>query len=331
MVSARPSLHRHAALILIAALAVTIAADVITADATLAGLLAGRVLNGLALGFAGGAAATLALAAQGQRARTVVATATVVGGLTGTVLSVALAVTLHDPLRLNYVVHGAVTLVVLAALVVSLLATRARGRYTEAHARAEALLRYRPSIGFALGMAAWGCGTLVVVLVPNGAMRTIPGVDLVVATLGTVVMLLAAAVAQYGLAGLRPRAALHFSFATLAAGMIVLAIGMEVGSIITVLCGCVVIGAGEGLGYRTGLRVISGGLGPRRQGARTSAYACAAYGVSAGLVVAGGWAVAGIGYGPGTIVVAAILLPISLSCMLVVEYDYRRGAESATI
>lgn len=327
LVSARPSMHGRPGLVLLLALVATLAADIVTGTASLPGFLAGRVLNGLALGFAGGAAASLAVAAQGPRARTIVATSTVVGGLSGTIGAVLLAETLPEPLHLTYVVHGAVTVVLLVVLAVALHSARARPRFVPSAEVTEKVFSYRPSTGFVLGTVAWVCGTLIVVLVPNGAMRTIPGVGLVTATLGTVTMLTSAVIAQYALAGLRPRIAMQLSFATLLMGMLALASGLALQLIWLVFVGCAIVGLGEGLGYRSGLRIVSGGLTSRQQGARTSAYSSLAYGASAVVVIAAGGVIAQLGYGLGTFILGLCFIPVTIFYMVRIETDYRRGAE----
>src|SRR5690606_7530106 len=104
-------------------------------------------------------------------------------------------------------------------------------------------------------------------------------------------------------------------------------IGLLTQQIIVVLAGSAIVGVGEGLGYRTGMRIVTGGLAPVAQGARNSVYSCLAYGTSAILVLGSGWVIAQLGFGRGSLAFALLAVPIAITYLIAVERDFRRGAE----
>ncbi len=289
LVMARPSAQRHPVAALIAATVAAIAADVAFLTGSLAGLLAGRALIGVAIGLGTGAAAAITVALLGDRGRTVAATGNNIGAVSGTLLG-ASAAELSGGMTLGYTVHGGFLLVALALVILALTRTDLERPAPEV---APPPAAPRPttggtSVAFAAGALSWSCAGVLVAFLPAVIGLRAGSDSVLLGSAGVLLMLASAAVGQFALDRPSARQTLLWSIALIAAGLAALTAGVVAGQLWIVLAGCVIAGAGQGSGYRSGLRLLSRGLDPAAQGARASAYACVAYAAAVATVVLAG-------------------------------------------
>lgn len=314
------TIHRmqsHPVLFLFLGLLATMAADVAYLTVSLPGLLVGRALSGISLGFGAGAAATLTLALIGERGRTMVATVTIVGALSGTGGAVLVAEFAPAPLVTGFGVHFVLAAAAVAMVGVGLRPSRTRSLPVDAARVSEAAEAPGPPlwIGYLLGSMAFTVGGLVVALVPLSATIAFASTSLVLANSASISMLVLANIGQYSLARASMRWATVISALSIAAGGLMAALGLTVASLPLVIAGCGIAGIGQGLGYRTGMKIVMAGLTPRQQGVGTSVYSCVAYGACAILVFGSGLVVRSLGNITGMwAVLGALVVPAAALC-----------------
>ncbi|GAA4181669.1 hypothetical protein [Gryllotalpicola koreensis] len=318
IVMSRPVLQRRPVLNLVIAAFVAICGDGALLVGSLPALLAGRALMGVAVGLGTGSAAAAAVTLIGERGRTVTATGNVVGAVVGTLLG-AVAAELSGGLTLGYVIHAAATAVMLILLATAGVRALARARDAGPAAGApQASLEPHPpgsslrlALGFLAGLSAWGTASLVIAFVPSAITHNLGSASLLLASVGTLVLLVAASIGQFALMFTRSRWTVWAAIALTAVGLPMLTIGILAGALPLVLIGCAALGGAQGGGYRIGLRLVSVGLDPASQGARASAYACVSYGGSVVIVVVASF----IGGGGGE--VAALVTSAGILAMLI--------------
>lgn len=314
-----PRLQSRPVLLLLLSLLAAMAADVFYLTVSLPGLLVGRALSGFALGLGAGAAAALTLALVGERGRTVVATVTIIGALSGSGGAVLVAEFLPAPLLTGFGVHLLLTVAVVVAAAIGLRPSRIR--YIRVDAAAPAPDSAEASgpplwVGYLLGSIAFTVGGLVVALVPLSAAIAFESTSLILANAAAISMLVVANIAQYSLASASMRWATLISALSIAAGVLITALGLTMAVLPLVIAGCGMTGIGQGLGYRTGMRIVMAGLDPRQQGVRTSVYSCVSYGACAVLVFGSGLVVGSLGNILGMwTVMSALVVPAAVLCI----------------
>ncbi|WP_328394160.1 hypothetical protein [Nocardia sp. NBC_00416] len=269
--------------LLLLGLLLGVASDVSLAGggSTLAGVLAGRVLSGFAVGLATGATAVLLRHHGALRSASATALCALLGSAAGTVLTAMLAQYLPLPRMLSYLVHAVVSLICIALL--WSVREFAEPRLTDAGGAdgggrvvpQSALGRF--SVASATGVCAWVTAGLMVALVPSYAAALLGATNLVVAT-SPVALYLAAACFGSIVAGRRsPGVELAAALAFMSVGLVLTALSGPVRSTAVLLLGAVVTGVGQGLAFRGGLFAALTLSAPDRHGAATSRFGALAY------------------------------------------------------
>jgi MFS family permease len=246
-------------------------------------LFVGRLLSGLSAGlFTGAATATLVgLVRPENRGRaTLVATAVNVGGLgVGPLLAGGLSEIFGDPLRVVFAVDLAL---VLACIV--LLALLPEPGHRVEHPRlspqrpgvpAEVRDVFVPSaLGAFAGFAVLGLFTSVA----PSVMTTLMGVDHR-ATVGAVVFVVfaASAAGQAAMDVLPTHLAQRLGVGVLAAGVVLLGLGVATTTFALLVLGGVVAGLGQGLSFRAGLAAVTSAAPAERRAEVASTFFVVAY------------------------------------------------------
>jgi MFS family permease len=252
------------------------------ADGT-APLFVGRLLSGLSAGLLTGAAtATLVgLVAPENRGRaTLVATAVNVGGLgVGPLLAGALSEVFGDPLRVVFAVDLALVLacVVLVALLPEPGHRVAHPRLSPQRPGVPAEVRdvFVPSaLGAFAGFAVLGLFTSVA----PSVMTTLMDVDHR-ATVGAVVFVVfaASAAGQAAMDVLPTHLAQRLGVGVLAAGVVLLGLGVATTTFALLVLGGVIAGLGQGLSFRSGLAAVTSAAPAERRAEVASTFFVVAY------------------------------------------------------
>ncbi|WP_405136229.1 hypothetical protein [Nocardia sp. NBC_01388] len=233
-----------------------------------------RICAGLSVGLVTGSLAGLILERRGERGRTAMASATVFGSALGTFAAAGLAQYLPAPGVTVYLVH-AVLLGAVALLVLSDRATRpaapprrAQAPYVESEA---------PLAGYLTGIAAWVSAGLVVALLPSYGAELLGTKNLTLLALPVTLYLVGAWVAQRVLAPNTLPAEPVTAQLIIIAGVAVAAAVSWVPSLPLLLCGGVIAGCGQGIAYRTGLRIVSAATAPDQHARISARFAAVAY------------------------------------------------------
>lgn len=269
--------------LLLAGLLLGVASDLcfVWQPVTLAGVLSGRVLSGVAVGISTGAAAVLLRYHGGGRSASATALCALLGSAAGTALTALLAEFLPLPRELCYLVHAAVSTV----CVVSLWVIREFAEPARADARGArgdtAMVRPnergRFAVASAIGMGAWVTAGLMVALVPTYAVDLLGATSLVVAA-SPVVLYLGAACLGSMVAGRRSaRTDLVAGPLFMAIGLALTALSGPTHSTVVLVLGAVITGIGQGLAFRGGLFAALTVSDPARQGVATSTFSAVAY------------------------------------------------------
>ncbi|GAA1644533.1 MFS transporter [Actinoplanes couchii] len=281
MVIRRPSPRLSPRTTLIVALVLSAGTDLLMVwgSQMFAGLAAGRLAAGVSVGLATGSAATVALAALGERARTMVASGAVIGSLAGNLGGGLLGVLTPAPLETVYSVHLLVTLAVATSLLL------VRGVPAPSTTAAEPVTGepsgYRPRhrrAALLLGAMSWSAAGVVLALVPTSLRLALPGVSLLQAVLPGAMFLAAAWAAQTLCRRRILRLRAWQLSVPLVIGMALIAVALDQGRWWLLLAGAVIGGLGQGPAYSLGLATVTFGLRAARQGRAASWYAAVAYG-----------------------------------------------------
>lgn len=269
--------------LLLGGLLLSVASDVCLAwgATTLTGVLAGRVLSGFAVGLSTGTVSVLLRHHGGARAASATALCALLGSAAGTTLTAALAEYLPLPRVLTYVTH-AVTCLVCAALVLGVRAyAEPRRADTGSGGHGGAVVRRgmlgRFSVACAAGAGAWVTAGLMVALVPSYTAELLGASNLVVAVSPVVLYLLAACAGSTAAGRRSPRSELVAAPALMAAGLALTALSGPARSLVLLLIGAGLTGAGQGLAFRGGLSAALATANRAREGAAASRFSALAY------------------------------------------------------
>ncbi|AYF78402.1 hypothetical protein D7D52_36370 [Nocardia yunnanensis] len=241
-------------------------------------VVAARICAGLSVGLVTGSLAGLILERTGERGRTAMAVATVLGSALGTIAAATIAQYLPAPGVSVYLAHAAL----LAAVTPAVLGDRAVRPAAPTRSAIAASVTPEPRIaGYLSGIAAWVSAGLVVALLPSYGAELLGTTNLAVLALPVTLYLVAAWLAQRALPPDRIRAEPVVAQGVIIAGIAVAAAVSWMPSLALLLCGAVVAGCGQGLAYRCGLRIVSAATAPDQHaraaaGFASVAYACAA-------------------------------------------------------
>jgi MFS family permease len=262
------------------AFALASAAVFLVAD-TVPVLLVGRVLSGLSAGIFTGTATAAVIEAAPERWRTraaAVATVANMGGLgIGPLLAGLLVQYASAPLRLSFVVHIVLALLAgVAVLVVPETSQRTGGigvQRLSVPAEVRAVFVVASLAAFA-GFAVTG---LFAAVAPSFVSQVIGIDDHAVAGLIAGSIFFASAVAQIAARNLNPQRAVAIGCAVLVAGMAILAVALQLSSLIGLIAAAVVAGIGQGISFSRGLAAVSELTPPDRRAEVSSTYFVVAY------------------------------------------------------
>lgn len=292
-----------------------VAADVVMALADSAAVACvARVAAGLSVGLVTGSVSGLILERVGDRGRTTMATATVLGSAVGTIAAAVVAQYLPAPTVTVYLVHGVLLAVVAIAVVLDRAATAPS--VAAVGSTPSSTARHHPTTGYLSGIAAWVSAGLVVALLPSYGATVLHTRDLAVLAAPVTVYLVAAWLAQRLIPVTSRLAEPPVAQAFIVVGVIVAGLVPVVPDVTTLLVAGVVAGIGQGLAYRAGLQIVSAASGPGDHARAASRYAAVAY-LFAAVATIGFGAVATASSMSSAVVVAAVVLGVLLLATLV--------------
>ncbi|WP_433655504.1 hypothetical protein ACQPW1_32115 [Nocardia sp. CA-128927] len=273
-----------------------------------------RVLAGLSVGLVTGSPAGLILERSGEGGRTAMATATVLGSALGTIAAAWVAQYLPAPGVTVYLGH-AVLFGIVAIVVV--LDRSARDRVVVG-ARGSAQPSVEPPIaGYLNGIAAWVSAGLVVALLPSYGAELLDTSSLPLLALPVTLYLVSAWIVQRAVPpGALPGEPIVGQLAIIV-GVALAATVAAAPNLALLLAGAVVAGCGQGIAYRTGLRIVSAATPPDQHARVASRYAAVAY-LCAAVATIGFGVVATVGTMQDAVIAAAlVLLAVAAATVLV--------------
>jgi MFS family permease len=282
-------------------------------------LLVGRVLSGLSAGVFTGTATAAVIEAAPEHWRTraaAVATAANIGGLgTGPVVAGVLVQYAPHPLHLSFIVHIVLAAVAgLAVLLVPETSPRA-GRISVQRLSVPPEVRSVFILASLAGFAGFAVTGLFAAVAPSFVVEVV-GIDnhaLAGVIAGSI--FLASAVTQVLTNNVNPQRALAVGCAILVAGMVILAVALQLSSLVGLIASAVVSGIGQGMSFSRGLAAISERTPAERRAEVNSTYFVIGY-VAISLPVVGeglvarewGLRTAGVTFAVGVAVLAGICL-----------------------
>ena len=310
----------------LASAAVFLAADSVSL------LLVGRVLSGLSAGIFTGTATAAVIEAAPEKWHTraaAVATVANIGGLgIGPLLAGLLVEYAPAPLHLSFVVH--IVLVLLAGGAVLIVPETSQRTGGIGAQRLSVPVEVR-TVFIIAGLAAFAgfAVTGLFTAVAPSFLANVVGIDNhAVAGLIACSIFASSAVAQVAVATMNPQRAVAIGCAILVAGMVILAVALQLSSLAGLIAATVVSGIGQGISFSRGLAAVAERTPPDRRAEVSSTYFVVAY-VAISLPVVGeglaarqwGLQTAGVTFA----VAVAILSTICLVAILLEEAKSRRA------
>jgi MFS family permease len=296
-------------------------------------LLVGRVLSGLSAGIFTGTATAAVIEAAPEKWRTraaAVATVANIGGLgIGPLLAGLLVEYAPEPLHLSFIVH--IVLVLLAGAAVLIVPETSQRTGSIGLQRLSVPVEVRTvfviaSLAAFAGFAVTGLFTAVA----PSFLSQVVGIDNhALAGLIACSIFAASAVAQVAASRMNPNRAVAVGCAILVVGMVILAVALQLSSLVGLIAAAVVAGIGQGISFSRGLAAVAERTPADRRAEVSSTYFVVAY-VAISLPVVG-VGVAGQHWGLQTAgvtfaVAVAILATICLVGILVLEARQSRSA-----
>jgi MFS family permease len=296
-------------------------------------LLTGRVLSGLSAGiFTGTAtAAVIEAAPESWRERApAVATVANIGGLgLGPLLAGILVQYAPDPLQLSFIGH----LVLLALAAVAVFAVPELSPRTgklglqrlAVPPEARSVFAVAALAAFA-GFAVTGLFTAVA---PSFLSEVVGIRNHAVAGLIACSIFAASAVAQVLARRSEPRRAVALGCGILAAGMLVLALALHLGSLPGMIAAALISGAGQGISFSRGLAAVSECTPPGRRAEVSSTYFVVAYVAISAPVIGEGLAASAWELQDSGVTFALIVAVLSVGCLTAILRESRRATTVA--
>ncbi|WP_330182847.1 hypothetical protein OHB26_03790 [Nocardia sp. NBC_01503] len=233
-----------------------------------------RICAGLSVGLVTGSLAGLILQRRGESGRTAMASATVFGSALGTFAAAVLAQYLPAPGVTVYLVHA----VVLGIIALPVLSDRAVRPTVAPRAAHSAPISHEPVlVGYLVGIAAWVSAGLVVALLPSYGAALLSTTNIMLLALPVTLYLVAAWLAQRALAaGALPSEPVAAQLVILT-GIAIAAAVAWLPSLPLLLAGAVIAGGGQGIAYRSGLRILSAATAPDQHARVSARFAAVAY------------------------------------------------------
>ncbi|MGW4248498.1 hypothetical protein, partial [Nocardia sp. NPDC004722] len=291
-------------------------------------VVAARLCAGLSVGLVTGSLAGLILERQGESGRTAMAVATVLGSALGTLAAAVIAQYLPAPGVTVYLAHAAL----LAAVATAVLTDRAARPAGAAPVRAALSAAREPRIaGYLSGIAAWVSAGLVVALLPSYGAELLGTTNLALLALPVTLYLTTAWLAQRMLPPDRLPAETLAAQGLIIAGVALAAAVSWIPSLALLLCGGVVAGFGQGIAYRSGLRIVSAATPPDQHARAASRFAGVAYACAA-VATLGFGALATVGsMRDAVLAAAAVLVLVAAATAVVRRRATARAADSLPV
>ena len=298
-------------------------------------LLVGRFLSGLSAGIFAGTATTavIEMAPESWKDRaSSIATAANIGGLgLGPLVAGVLVQYLPFPLQLSFAVHIGL-LAIAAGLILAIPETvdvqpGARPALQRLSVPAETRsLFVRAAIAAAAGFAVLGLFTSVV----PGFLASVIGVSSH-AVAGSVVFSIfaASAAAQILSRSMATGPALIAGCAALVVGMLFIALALITSSLVALIAGAVIAGAGQGVGFGRGLAAVAAATPPARKAEVTSTFFVVAYIAISVPVIGEGLAAQQWGLRTAGIVFASVIAVVAAAALVASAVEAGRDESSA--
>jgi MFS family permease len=295
-------------------------------------LLVGRVLSGLSAGVFTGTATAAVIEAAPEKWRTkaaAVATVANMGGLgIGPLLAGLLVEYAPAPLHLSFLVHIALAVLAGIAVVVVPETSQRTGSIGVQRLSVPAEVRAVFVVASLAAFAGFAVTGLFAAVAPSFVAQVIGIDNHAVAGLIAGTIFFASAVAQIAARNLNPQRAVAIGCAILVAGMVILAVALQLSSLVALVGAAVVAGVGQGISFSRGLAAVAERTPADRRAEVSSTYFVVAY-VAISLPVVGegvaaqhwGLQTAGVTFA----IAVAILSIICLVGILVLEARQSRS------
>ncbi|MTE13583.1 MFS transporter [Nocardia aurantiaca] len=287
-----------------------------------------RICAGLSVGLVTGSLAGLILERTGERGRTAMAVATVLGSALGTLAAAVVAEYLPAPGVTVYLGH-AVLLGVIAMAVVSDRAVRPAAIADPTSATAAAA--ESRITGYLSGIAAWVSAGLVVALLPSYGAELLGTTNLALLALPVTLYLVSAWLAQRLIAPNRLAAEPVSAQWIIIAGVALAAAMAWTPSLALLLCGGVVAGSGQGIAYRAGLRIVSAATPPDQHARAAARFAGVAYACAAITTVGLGAVATVASMRDAVLAAAAVLILVAVATAVVRRRAMAHAADSVPV
>ena len=315
----RPVLLAGAAFALLSAVVFLLADDVPL-------LLLGRLLSGLSAGiFTGTATAAIVEAAPPDHCDRATAIATVanIGGLgAGPLVAGLLVQYAPHPLQLSFAVHIVLVVLAVGAVLLAPETSSRTGRIGFQRLSIPPEVRSVFLTAATAAFAGFSVTGLFMAVVP-AFVKSVMGIDnhaVAGAVAGSIFA--ASAVAQLLSRRITPQRAVAIGCAILVAGMVTLAVALQLSSLYVLLAAAIVAGVGQGISFSRGLAAISERVPADRRAEVSSTYFVVAYVAVSLPVVSEGFASQHLGLrtaGTSFAIATAVLAAISLAAIVIQE------------
>jgi predicted MFS family arabinose efflux permease len=268
-----------------------VSAVVFVTDAGLAVLFIGRIMSGLSAGIVTATAtvALIELSSNRKRAALVATAVNMLGLGAGPLLSGLLARYAPSPLRLPFIVDIALLVVAIVAVLVSnetAPATEERWKPQRPGIAPEARTVFLPAAVAAF--AAFAVFGLLTAVEPGVLATVLHRPDRALAGAVPFSMFAGSAIGQVGLARVPTRIALPAGCLVLIAGLAAIAAALLSTTLIPLIIGTIVVGIGQGMGFRAGIAAITAASPAERRSQTVASYFVIAYaGISVPVILVG--------------------------------------------
>ncbi|MFE3257391.1 hypothetical protein ACFXPS_15340 [Nocardia sp. NPDC059091] len=287
--------------------------------------VAARVCAGLSVGLVTGSLAGLILERKGERGRTAMAVATVLGSALGTIAAAVVAQYLPAPGVTVYAGHA----ILLAVTAMAVLSDRAARPAAIAGRAAAAPETVEPRIaGYLSGIAAWVSAGLVVALLPSYGAELLGTTNLALLALPVTLYLVSAWLAQRLIAPAGIAAEPVAAQWIIIAGVALAAAVSWMPSLALLLCGGAVAGFGQGIAYRSGIRIVSAATAPDQHARAAARFAGVAYACAAVATVGFGAIATVASMRDAVLAAAVVLVLVAMTTAVVRRHATARATDS---
>lgn len=291
-------------------------------------LLVGRLLSGLSAGiFTGTATAAVVESVPENRREQAAAGATIanIGGLgAGPVVAGLLVQYAPHPLQLPFLVHIALAVLAIAAVWLVPETSSRTGRIGFQRLSVPAEVRATFVLAATAAFAGFAVMGLFTAVAPSFVSSVIGIDNHAVGGAVAASIFVASAVAQLAGRRLHPPRAVALGCAILVAGMVILAVALQLSSLAGLLVAAVVAGVGQGISFSRGLAAVVEGTATERRAEVSSTYFVVAYVAISLPVVSLGFAAQRWGLQEAGVSFAVVIAVLAAVCLGAVLWQERR-------